>query len=101
VLFDEESDTVTAVFELFRTRPFQVGFDTGSADTIEYEDTSIVLLDRPSLTDGNTTDKDIVAITRASTDADWPPVPKPPGERMHRRAGMYKAITHVTKLTKI
>jgi hypothetical protein len=112
-MFDEEAPTISLVksdvFELIRTSDV-IGFDTSPVDALQFEDTAVAVIEQlhpPVTLEKQTTDKMLVMPEmsrnklRAATDADWPPKPRPPDHRRTRHAGMYKAITSITKLTKI
>jgi len=107
-MFDEEAPTISLdrseAFEVILTGPLEVGFDTTPVEALPLDDTAVAVLQHPAVTlEKQTTDKMLVPVdqARASTDADWPPEPREPGERRFRHAGVYKAITSVSKVIKL
>ena len=114
-MFEDEADTISVdlaiasstsstAMEMFRTQPFEaVGFDSLPTDVVPFDDTDRLIVNHPTYLDAGkeVSSGMIVGSTRASTDGEWPPQPKPPGHRLHRRAGVYRAITGISKLTKI
>jgi hypothetical protein len=93
---DVGSDTMQAVLCAAQTLrdPFLAEDDT---DAVEIEQVDTIPLDLIELEDTAL----LLPNRRPPTDSDWPPVPKPPGARQIRRAGMYKAITRVSSLITI
>jgi hypothetical protein len=69
-------------------------------EQIELEDTDILIASKIA-EEASVTDVDVGRPKRAGTNADWPPTPKVPADRKHRRAGMYKAISSITKLNSL
>lgn len=115
-MFEDEADTIS----------FDAGFDTGPqkalvdafettgplelrVDTLrdgqpfeqvdELDDTDILLVSR-LIEEASVTNVDVSPPrpARPSTNADWPPAPKLPADRSVRHAGIYKAISSITKL---
>jgi hypothetical protein len=86
-VFDEEADTVSVDVG---SDTMQVvlcsASDTIPVDMIDFDDTAVSIIHRKA---------------RPRTDSDWPPAPKPPGQRRFRKVGVYKAITNVSALIKI
>lgn len=99
---EKESDRITA--ERFEERPSDTFRDVADSPfaSIELEDTDMLIVSAPALDDSEITDRrdpaELGRHARPATNADWPPAPKRPAARQNRRAGMYKAISSITKL---
>jgi hypothetical protein len=97
-VFDDEADTLSVdpgSDSLQAVLNAALAADTMPIDMIGFDDTAV----RIAL-DERTTDQ-VIMLSRPGTDSEWPPPPKPPDGRRVRRAGVYNAITGVSKLIKI
>ena len=98
------SDTFKTVDAFESTRPIELKSDTIQNDQLlpveEIEDTDILVVSK-LIEEASVTNVDLGPPKRAATNADWPPAPKGPADRIHRRAGMYKAISSITKLNSL
>ncbi len=64
----------------------------------ELDDTDLLLINSKPIEEASVTDVNVGRNARPSTNADWPPPPKQPARRSVRRAGIYRAISSITKL---
>jgi hypothetical protein len=94
---DVGSDTMQAMLAC-PAAPSVSPSDTIPLQVIDFDDT---LVRRLATASGDEHTDVLLRSARPQTNSDWPPAPKPPGDRQNRRAGMYKAITKVSSLIKI
>jgi len=113
-MFEDEADTISVdvgfdtspvgVDAFDTTKPIEVKQtsdtcpDTSPLEMVDvFDDTDAVIISTrlASMSDDTTH----VRLPRPSTNADWPPEPKGPASRRLRRAGMFQAITSITKET--
>lgn len=103
-MFDDEADTISVDVGEPARPPRTDTFRDASPfeqvhDDLAFEDTDVLVLGALATLDEISVTN--VSVGRPGTNADWPPAPKQPATRSARRAGMFKAISSITKLTTI